>query len=348
MRQELSTYLQDLLYRHSTLSLPGMGSFVAQPSPAVIDQVQGQVSAPALELTFNPNLVVDDGLLLQHVQQQRGVNIVAAKQWLTQALEDIANAVQQREIVELPGVGRFYQDFQGTLKFVTESTNFNTATYGLRAVPAQPVIRTTQERTPLPKAKPTPVKTAPKNSPFGQLVPATWWKNPLLWALLLVLLFLGILLAVLTNKDATPSPPVATEVPNERLNASPSRTPPPDAAADEQEVSATPETAPPADEPTPAAPPADSEAPTLAPNEHTAVISVGFYGKSSNAQRMIQKLVNWGYSPYSEENSKGTRVGVNIRFQTERERDQQLRDIRQTTGSSSAFVLYEDGVKVDR
>ncbi|MEL6973591.1 MAG: hypothetical protein AAFO02_25795, partial [Bacteroidota bacterium] len=148
MQQELSKYLGELLFYHDRLSVPGLGTFELRHAPALIDQVQGQVSAPAKDIQFNPNLVMDDGLLTDFIQQRLGWSLSETKQWLARQVAEMNAALDRKEIVELPGVGRFFRNFENQLQFVAENVNFNLDSYGLQKVAGQLVPRAEAEKIP--------------------------------------------------------------------------------------------------------------------------------------------------------------------------------------------------------
>lgn len=363
MRQELSKHIATLLYEVERLSIPNLGSFELAPASALVDQVQGQVSAPAKNITFNSNLVLDDGLLVDHLVVTNNWPLAEAKAWIQAEVDTILASLDRREIVELSGVGRFFRNFEGKLQFVTDNVNYNVEAFGLQAVYAQPVARTAHEKANIPGIKlPPPVAaTAVAGSSLSAEL-ADWFQRNMLWLLgvSLLLLSLVVFLLFLQPKNTTDND-IAAQLPQERLNASPSKQPDtatepiiPNETTDsntadsntadtateaEQVPSREVESAPP---PT-ANDPVDTEAPTLAPNEHTAIIAVGLFGNPDNVQKKVALLSRQGFSPYTAQEGGNTRVGVNVRYEQESELRKVLRDIKRLH-TKSAFVLFKDGV----
>lgn len=351
MRQELSTYIAALLYEYDRLVVPSLGSFELSHAPALVDQVQGQVSAPSKQIRFNENLVLDDGLLASYVQTQRATSAAATQAWLTQELADIKAALDRREIVELPGVGRFFRNYEMQLQFVADNVNFNTDAYGLKTVALQPIHRSVAERT-----QPTPVVPPARVTPpdFLKQVSA-WGQRYLSWFIGLAVVLFAIIIYLAVFPPAETPDEVIVDVPKERLNTSPSKdvqtdeTPTENATAE----SHTNDDARPAEsqnsevaEPAPPTKPLDTEAPTPLPNEHTAVIAVGLYSKSDNARRMVADISKAGFSPFTVKEKNSTRVGVQVSYQTEAELDAALREVRKLF-TESAFVLLKDGKKAN-
>lgn len=349
MQEELGKYIADLLYQHDRLNIPGLGSFELTHAPALVDQVQGQVSAPTKAVRFNENLVLDDGILIDYLQQQNGWTLSTTQEWLRTRVEGIKKSLAQKEIVEIPGVGRFFRNFEQQLQFVAESENFNIESFGLQPVRGQLVQRSRVEKIPAskpqasapvtPVVKPTPAAGAKANQVAGGI--AKWFQDNLAWllGLSLAIIALAIYLMFLRPSPSVPDP--VAEVPQERLNASPSKSTPPaqeDVAENDNTTT----------EKLPSAPTEedmndlDTEAPTIAAEEHTAVIAVGLFGNPDNVQKLMQRLSEDGYAPVSRKEGGNSRIGVSVRFTTEAELQELLEEVRKDY-TENAFLLSRDG-----
>ena len=357
MQQELSKYLEELLFYHDRLSVPGLGTFELSHAPALIDQIQGQVSAPAKSIRFNANLVMDDGVLIDFIQERLGWSLSQTKKWVADQVAEINAALDRKEIVELPGVGRFFRNFENQLQFVAENVNFNLDSFGLQTVAGQLVPRVEAEKIPALKKKLPNTATATAASTATPKQDLTSFiASNLTWVLagVLVLVVAMVYLFYPRKVAETPVDENIANLPQERLNASPSRVPDEETApapsnedgtinplTDAKENVASPEE--PLDTETSEI---DTEAPTLAPEEHDAVIAVGLFGNPDNVQRLLEQLSKDGYAPISRPENGNTRVGVSIRYQEERELRNILREIRDKY-ASSAFILTRDGEEVN-
>jgi len=351
MQEELGKYIADLLYRHDRLNIPGLGSFELSHAPALVDQVQGQVSAPTKAVRFNENLVMDDGVLVDYLQRQNDWTLVTAQDWLRTRVEHIKKSLSQKEIVELPGVGRFFRNFEHQLQFVAESENFNIDAFGLQAVRGQLIQRSREEKIPAAKPKtnfaasPTPKPTSATSVKADQVAGgiAKWFQDNLLWLLGISFAVIAVAIYLLFLRPGPEVPDPVADVPQERLNASPSKSTPP--SNEDAQV----ENSPSGTEEIPAATPPeeeltdlDTEAPTVAEEEHTAVIAVGLFGNPDNVQKLMQRLSEDGYAPVSRKEGKNSRIGVSVRFTDEAELQQLLQEIRREY-AKNAFLLSRDG-----
>lgn len=357
MQQEISQYISALLYKNNTLCIPNFGTLELRHAPALLDQVQGQLSPPSKEIQFNEDLVMDDGVLLNYLVQQRDCSLAEAQNWLTKQVENIKSALQRREIIELAGIGRFFINFENKLQFIAESANYNTDSFGLQGIQAQAINRSLEEREHLvhqQQAANQP-KTPPPAPKQKSWLAKNWW---LLLLILIIAIALVFLLPLLQDKIKN-SAPIANDIPKERLNTSPSKQldeDQDDAAVDlnealdvvEDELTTdesenTDTTDDIADETADDTQEAQS---TLSPEEHTAIIAVGLFGNPENVEKLIERLAGMGYSPVSQAEGKLTRIGVSTRYEQESELDDLLKEL-QARVEKSAFVMYKDGVRVD-
>lgn len=65
----MDEYLKQLVMQRDTVILPEFGALETGYEPASIDYVQGKLYPPNKSLSFNANLRINDGTLIQHVQR---------------------------------------------------------------------------------------------------------------------------------------------------------------------------------------------------------------------------------------------------------------------------------------
>ena len=166
MNIDVGKAISELLFEHETVIVPGFGGFTSVPESATVDYVQGVVTPPAKKIGFNPNLVLNDGVLVGHIQAKSVVTAQQAKEAVDTYVAGLKAALERREIIEVPSVGRIYRDYEQKLKFMPEGTNFEAKSFGLPGVKFTPV-----ERVKAPSAgKTTGKAAAPK---IGKVAAAT-------------------------------------------------------------------------------------------------------------------------------------------------------------------------------
>ncbi|MCB0639805.1 MAG: hypothetical protein KDC54_24445 [Lewinella sp.] len=338
-QQELAGYLSALFYHHDRLALPGIGTFELSPQPALVDQVQGEMTPPTRHIVFNTGQMLDDGLLLAHISEHSDLGIEEARQWLARATEEIKTTLDAQEMVTLPGVGRLYRDYEKRIKFLTDHTNFRLDTFGLLPVQAEAIGRATPVATPPPPSPPpSPAATVSARPGLAASI-SDWFQRNLAWiALLSVLIIAFAVYFIFIRPRTIPTPDPTVDLPTERLNTPPTREDADATTSDDPEdlEDATEDAA------TDEGP--DTEAPTLAPDEHTALIAVGLFSETNNAERLVEKLARAGFNPVTRAEGRYTRVGIAIRYTEDATLRSELRTI-QRDWEDSAFIMEIDGVR---
>ncbi len=336
MEIDVGAHISELLYEHDTVIIPGLGGFVSRYKPATADQVQGELHPPSRAISFNGNLVVDDGLLAGHIQEQHGTSQQEARDILEDYVKQVTAAIDRREIVVFPKVGRLYKDYEKKLQFLPDATNFNIDAYGLPTVHFYPIGRTARSRqgpqTVINKDAKPAVRPQPRASK-----PAFNRSLAILIGIAGIAL-IAIIYFVFFYKPITPGEEDPQRVPTARVNVSPSSGPREDTlnadsltGEDEDllEDSRPGEASP--DE-------MDTEGATAAPDQQYFIIAIGVFGNDENVQRLIKRLYEEGYEPYTENMGKLTRVGVQQAYSEEAELQETLREVRRKF-SKDAKVL---------
>ncbi|MFQ5448776.1 MAG: HU family DNA-binding protein [Saprospiraceae bacterium] len=158
MNIDVGQAIQELLFEQPDVIVPGLGGFTSTPQSATVDYVQGVVVPPTKKIEFNPNLVLNDGVLVNYIQKHHTVTSQEAKEAVDHFVENMTKSLERREIVEIPKVGRLYKDYEHKIRFMPENANLNAATFGLPQVQFAPVAR---ERAESPESgAEKPAKTA--------------------------------------------------------------------------------------------------------------------------------------------------------------------------------------------
>ncbi len=155
----------ELLYLHDVVIIPQLGGFEKAYKSTSFDYVQGKIAPPSSDITFNENLVVDDGLLIEHFKNQNSITLQEAKDQVNQFAQEAKLVLNNKEVVTFPKIGRLLKDYEKQTKFISENHNFNTETFGLSEVKYYPILRDLpKEHPPTPK-KETVSQANPITSP---------------------------------------------------------------------------------------------------------------------------------------------------------------------------------------
>lgn len=308
---DVAAQIANLLYERSSVSVPELGSFMSDYKPATIDHVQGRMQAPSKQLKFNSQQTLDDGLLLQSVKDAYQLSIAEAQKAIDAYVADVKVVLDRKEIVTIPKVGRLYRDYENNLRFLQDTTNFNTETFGLPVVQFFPVIRNE-------KTESTP-KTGANQKKTGVGVPAriaTWFQRNLIGfsSLTFVILLAGVYLVFFRHKPEL-NAAFDPNVPATRINISPVQSEPIEEPAtntsgtDDDLMD-------------------DTEAPTVSPNQTYCIIQIGQFGSEDNVKKLVQRIYDAGYEPYTEKAGNLTKVGIQFTYDDKKEIDKTLALIR--------------------
>lgn len=147
MNTSISEDIKELIFEHGSVVIPGLGAFSSGYKSATIDSIQGQLSPPSLEITFDPNKIINDGVLLDYLKRKYQISTQDAQSRIDTFNENALQTFKNHEILVITDVGRLYKDYTDKIRFLPETTNFNQETFGLPAVQFYPVSRSKPEVT---------------------------------------------------------------------------------------------------------------------------------------------------------------------------------------------------------
>ena len=369
MAIDIVEYLNHLLHRNNVAILPGLGAFIAAPTPAVIDHARGILHPPSKVISFNENLKINDGFLINHIRNQHGVTANDARLAVENFVRSVQGVLSSGETVLLDKIGKLHVNPQGKLVFEADKkTNFNPATFGLPEIKYQPIDRRVQTETPVSAHVNNPVPTpssekiaaikeaiatpavetivAPEPSestPEIKQKPLIAWlpsRNTSLLAagLLSATLLTGIYMYKSKSDVTVGSDDSAIQVSENRLNVKPSK---------DLENTTTSEstTTAPSDNSTPEKvgekpavvekyiePKAIEKPSDLSSEKSSTVVFLGSFSSERNAKRIAKRLKRKGFEVYREKHNGLRRVGTPVEFSTEKEKNRKIALLRRIFG----------------
>lgn len=324
MQIDVGAYISELLYEHSSVTIPGLGGFTSQYKPTNIDQIQGTIKPPSKEIIFNKNLKVNDGLLIKYISEKHLLNNQEAQKAVEDFVQQINQAFDRKEMVLIPRVGRLYKDYKGEFEFLPENTNFNQDSYGLPIMSFKPVIRSKEEiQQHIPAAAVKNPNAKNKDEEISEKV-AGWFQNnfPLVISVSVIVVAIIIFLLIY-NSSKTPDTSLS-EIPEHQVNKSPSKEREATSfeedsinqmeanrSQDDEEANST------------------VEQPSQLPGQKSCVIVIGLFGDQDNVTKLVKKIYDAGFEPYLEERGKYTRVGIQFAYDTDSQITETLRIVQE-------------------
>ncbi|MEZ5038627.1 MAG: SPOR domain-containing protein [Saprospiraceae bacterium] len=343
MEIDVGSCIETLLYDNESVSIPGLGAIVSHYQSAVIEPVQGAVHPPSKSLEFNENLVMDDGLLLNLIVEKYGLTRSEVEKIITNYVADVKAAIKRKEFVVFSNVGRLYQNYEGKYQFLPDDTNFNTDSFGLSSVQFYPIIR--HNRPVLTTAQ---TKSNSKSFSVGGVLSgniADWFQRNLaaFITLAIIVVTVGIWLLV-AHKPANEND-ILSIVPKDRVNISPSELeggPDNLKEVDEEESNQSldetnPAVAKATEEPTNSTP-EETEGITPNPKQTYALIAIGAFGSQENVERLIKKVYEEGYEPFTRKIGNLTQVGVQVPYDDQAEVNMALQAVRKKFDNKAKIV----------
>lgn len=337
MKIDVGKAIRELLFVQETIVVPGLGGFISTPCPATVDYVQGTISPPSKKLSFNPNLVINDGVLVHHIQKNEVLTFQEAGKAVDDFVEEVKLALERREIVEIPKLGRLYKDYEHKVRFLPEGVNFNAEAFGLPAVQFTPLVKERPKEVVAPapeNASPSSVQpggvvatAAESASPVAEAATepkaaASGSKNQLQrilpWAILAAAIILALGIYILFGRGES-----GEVLPQERINVKPkagegAASAEGDGAKSQPDVATLPPAAGGGQKATPEVSRPQRSIPgnggtesnAFEPGRKTVFMVVHSFGVKDNATRFAQKLSEEGYTPESKRFGNLYRVGV--------------------------------------
>ncbi len=144
---EFSSYIARLLYDHDCVIIPGFGAFVGNHKPSFYNRLNQKFYPPSKALTFNQNLVNNDGLLANQIARKESLAYDQAMESIRGWVSQIRAKLSSGERVQLERIGQLYRDEAGLLRFIQDpEVNYLKSSFGLKPIRAralevtQPVI----------------------------------------------------------------------------------------------------------------------------------------------------------------------------------------------------------------
>lgn len=141
-QMKITKYIQDLLYRYECVILPDFGAFLAQKQSAYLDEVTNNFYPPTKRISFNRQLVKNDGLLANYIAGTENISYQKALKKLQEFVITLENSLQSDKKVELTNIGQLFLDNEGLIQFEPiPNINFLTQSFGFDSVQTEKIDR---------------------------------------------------------------------------------------------------------------------------------------------------------------------------------------------------------------
>ena len=179
---ELSKHIQYLLLENDCVIVPDLGGFIAHYQPARYDKEKGLYIPPVRTIGFNPQLTMNDGLLVQSFMQTHHTDFPDATRMIAAKVDRIKELLYHEGMVEFQGVGSLYYNIQNDYEFhPMEQGILSPILYGLgplelTSLAEKPVLLPKHEQ----KEAEDAVEVMPVEQPRNKQIrfnPSVWMRN---------------------------------------------------------------------------------------------------------------------------------------------------------------------------
>jgi hypothetical protein len=128
----LDALLGTLLLRNNCVVIPAFGGFVANNVSAKVDVKNGLITPPSKALSFNKNLSNNDGLIINHLANEKKISFDDAQNIISREVQQIKSQLNEGKRIHFHNVGFLYTNTAGKIAFEQDRFfNLLLSSYGL-------------------------------------------------------------------------------------------------------------------------------------------------------------------------------------------------------------------------
>ncbi len=114
---ELAQHIEALLLENECVIVPGLGGFIAHHTTSMWDEKEAIFTAPIRTIGFNPQLQLNDGILVQSYMNTYETNFSDASKRLQRAVDQLSKTLYEEGKIELPNIGEIRYTIRQTYEF---------------------------------------------------------------------------------------------------------------------------------------------------------------------------------------------------------------------------------------
>lgn len=119
--EKLVKNISRLIAQHNCVIMPGVGAFLAHRVPAYYSAAERVFMPPHRELCFNPQVTVDDALLLSEYMSDGMLSYEEANRSLANDIDSLRSKLSDNGIVCFGELGTFNMDINGKISFTANA-----------------------------------------------------------------------------------------------------------------------------------------------------------------------------------------------------------------------------------
>lgn len=138
----ISSTIKELILVHDRVSLPGMGSFIAEKAPSVFSDRATLIHPPYRRILFRTSEIWNDGLLEQRLSNLLGLSIEDTSTYISDFVKALKIDLNLKKRYPLPDFGVMRATIENEYFFVANKDLFNDKeSFGLKPVNVKPISK---------------------------------------------------------------------------------------------------------------------------------------------------------------------------------------------------------------
>ena len=138
---KISTYIFELLQSQDCVIVPNFGAFVTRNISAKISSDGSRIFPPNKEISFNKNVVKNDGLLLNAISSNENISYEGAEQKITNWVTRINKKLEKQRYIEIKNIGSISLENSKYIFAPNQNSIFLKSSYGFNSIDSSHIIR---------------------------------------------------------------------------------------------------------------------------------------------------------------------------------------------------------------
>ncbi len=141
-RMGLERYISELMYRYNCVVVPGFGAFLTEQKSAVIHESTNTFYPPVKTVSFNQQLLSNDGLLVSYAAETEGVSFEEMLIQVGEIVGEWKADLKKGNQLRLADIGTLWYSAEDKIQFQPSgNVNYLTSSFGMSSFVSAPVTR---------------------------------------------------------------------------------------------------------------------------------------------------------------------------------------------------------------
>ncbi|CAZ95844.1 MULTISPECIES: HU domain-containing protein [Zobellia] len=138
----LERYISELMYRYNCVVVPGFGAFLTEQKSAVIHESTNTFYPPVKTVSFNQQLLSNDGLLVSYAAEAQNISFEEMLGQVNEIVTEWKAELKKGGQLQLADIGTLWFSSENKIQFQPSgNVNYLTSSFGMSSFVSAPVTR---------------------------------------------------------------------------------------------------------------------------------------------------------------------------------------------------------------